>query len=125
MRDQLELDINTLGGLRITLGGQAVADIGSRKAEAFLVYLAYSRRPQPREVIADLFWDERTSPQALANLRWLLTRLTQHLAPYLIVTRASVGMNPAAGFRLDVADFEDYLQQARAGKPRGDSLAPH
>ncbi len=79
MSEQTELEISTLGGLRIALGGQAVADIGSRKAEALLIYLACSRRPQAREVLADLFWDERTSPQALANLRWLLTRLTQHL----------------------------------------------
>jgi len=125
MSEQPELEISTLGGLRIALGGQVVADIGSRKAEALLIYLACSRRPQPREVLADLFWDERTSPQALANLRWLLTRLTQHMAPYLLVTRAQVGMNPKARYRLDAADFEDYLQQARASKPRGDSLAPH
>src|SRR4029077_14246305 len=49
----------------------------------------------------------------------------QHLAPYLLVTRTQVGMNPQARYRLDVADFEDCLQQARAIKPRGDALAPH
>ncbi len=34
-------------------------------------------------------------------------------------------MNPQARCRLDVADFEDCLQQARASKSRGDGLAPH
>ena len=124
MSEQPELEINTLGGLRIALGGKAVAGIGSRKVAALLLYLAYSRS-QPREALADLFWDERTSPQALSNLRWRRARLTKHLAPYLVITRSPVGMNPQTRYRLDVADFEGRLQQARAIKLRGDGLAPH
>jgi hypothetical protein len=49
------LEIYTLGGVRILRGGEPIAGLGHRKAEALLIYLASTRRSQPREVLADLF----------------------------------------------------------------------
>jgi DNA-binding SARP family transcriptional activator len=49
------LEIFPLGGVRILKGGEAVAGLNNQKAEALLIYLASTRRPQPREVLADLF----------------------------------------------------------------------
>jgi DNA-binding SARP family transcriptional activator len=62
------LEIYTLGGVRILRGGEAIAGLNQRKAEVLLVYLARTRRAQPREVLADLLWDELTQSQALAYL---------------------------------------------------------
>jgi predicted ATPase/DNA-binding SARP family transcriptional activator len=118
------LEITTLGSLRIRRGGEPLSDFGSRKAEALLVYLACSRRPQPREVLADLLWDERSQTQAQGNLRWLLTRLGQQLATYLTVTRTTVAFNLNSPHWLDVVDLEHHLDRARMSHPRGDSLTP-
>ena len=48
------LTITTLGGLAIHSGDEPVSDLASRKAEALLVYLAASGRPQARELLADV-----------------------------------------------------------------------
>jgi len=77
-----------------------------------------------REVLADLLWDERSQTQAQGNLRWLLTRLGQQLAPYLTVTRTTVAFNLNSPHWLDVADLEHHLDRARMSHPRGDSLTP-
>ena len=49
-KNKTQLEITTLGGLSIRLDGQPLAKLHSRKAEALLVYLAVTARPQPREV---------------------------------------------------------------------------
>ena len=66
------LVLHTLGGFTLMLDGQPVADLVSRKAAALLVYLACTRQPQPRDVLADLLWDDATQEQALGNLRVVL-----------------------------------------------------
>jgi DNA-binding SARP family transcriptional activator len=73
------LKIYTLGGLRIQKGDDVVAGLETRKVEALLVYLAATRRLHPREVLAELFWEERPQRQFLANLRLALTSLRKHL----------------------------------------------
>jgi predicted ATPase/DNA-binding SARP family transcriptional activator len=118
------LEITTLGGLRIRQGDMPVTGFRSRKAEALLVYLACNRHTQPREVLADLFWDERSTAQTLTNLRWLLAELGKRLSPYLDVTRSSVRFKPDAPSWLDVAEFESHLDTARRARTRGDKLGP-
>ena len=86
------LEIFTLGGVRILYDGEPVSGLGTRKAEALLIYLASTRRPQPREVLADLLWDERTQSQAMGNLRGVLTNLRQALGESLTITREVAGM---------------------------------
>ena len=60
------LEIRTLGGLDIRCGDEPLSALTSRKAAALLVYVVYTKRPQPREVLAELFWRERTQAQALS-----------------------------------------------------------
>ena len=45
------LEIQTFGGLRLMSSGKDLTHLGSRKAEALLVYLACTGRPQAREVL--------------------------------------------------------------------------
>jgi len=105
-----KLEIFTLGGVRILRGNKPIAHLSTRKAEALLVYLASTRRPQPREVLADLLWDERTQSQSLANLRVVLTTLRQAVGESLIISRDAVAINPSAIVWLDAAQMEDGLR---------------
>jgi predicted ATPase/DNA-binding SARP family transcriptional activator len=123
MNDTLE--ITTLGGLSIRVGGEPVTGFYSRKVEALLVYLACTDRPQPRDVLADLLWDEVTQSRAMGNLRVVLHSLREKLGPYVDITRTTVALNPGndpstssgQGVWFDVAELEDGL--APAAEPGG------
>jgi len=108
------LEIRTLGGLAIKRNGQPVSGFASRKVEALLVYLACTRRAFPREVLAELLWEERSQAQALANLRVALTSLRQSVGPFITISRQMVGINPDSACWLDVTEFQAHL--AAAGK---------
>jgi DNA-binding SARP family transcriptional activator len=43
--------------------GEPLAGVNSRKVEALFIYLTLAERPQPREILADLLWDDRTQQQ--------------------------------------------------------------
>ncbi len=107
------LEILTLGGVRIQRGDEPVTGLSTKKAEALLIYLAASQRAQPREVLAEQLWDERSQSQAMGNLRGVLTNLRQELGNYLIITRDTVGINPEAEVWLDAAKLENCLADVR------------
>src|SRR5215813_6177392 len=118
------LEISCLGGLTLRHNGKLVGGFASRKAEALIVYLACTGRPQAREILADLLWDERSQDQALTNLRTILTSLRQRLAPLLITDRQMVGLSPAGDYRVDVAVFEAGLQRIDGARRDSNSLEP-
>jgi DNA-binding SARP family transcriptional activator len=103
------LTITTLGGLSIRLDDEPVTGLASRKVEALLVYLACTGRPRPREVVAEMLWEERSQSQALANLRVVLSSLRKHLALYVTINRDTVALNPDADVWLDAAELEHKL----------------
>jgi len=123
--DQDSLKIFTLGGLSIQRGGTPLTGFASRKVEALLVNLACTKHPQPREVLAELLWDERSQDRAMGNLRVVLTSLRKQLAPYITITRDSVELNTEAKLWLDAAEMEELLGAARKKKthPRHPSTA--
>jgi len=90
MNDTLE--ITTLGGLEVRIGGEPVSGFYSRKVEALLVYLACTRRPQSRDVLADLLWDDLSQSRAMGNLRVVLHSLRQQLGPYVEISRTTVAL---------------------------------
>jgi DNA-binding SARP family transcriptional activator len=100
------LRIHTLGGLSIERGGEAVDDFASRKAQALLVYLACTEREHPREVLAELLWDDRSQRQALANLRVVLSSLRKEVGPFVAITRTTAAMDDQADVWLDAAELE-------------------
>jgi WD40 repeat protein/serine/threonine protein kinase/DNA-binding SARP family transcriptional activator len=106
---QAAMEIVTLGGLQISRGQIPVTNLGLRKAEALLVYLATTQKPQSREVLADLLWDDRSQRQSLTNLRVVLTSLRKEFEPYFDISRDMVSRNPEAEIWLDAAEFEDCL----------------
>ncbi len=119
------LAIQTFGGVVIALQSALVAGVSTsnpsqrrlqfetRTVEALLVYLACQGRPLGREQLAELLWPERSQEQACANLRTAIHRLRQQLAPYLLVTRQQIALNPDVGIALDVAHFEADLSAGR------------
>jgi WD40 repeat protein/DNA-binding SARP family transcriptional activator len=110
---EIRLEIFTLGGVRILQTGDEIVGLTTRKAEALLIYLASTRRPHPREVLADLLWDERTQSQSMGNLRVVLTNLRQQLGEYLTITRGSVGVNSSAQLWMDSVELEGCLEGVR------------
>jgi DNA-binding SARP family transcriptional activator len=110
------LEIFTLGGVRILRGGEPVLGLSNRKAEAILIYLASTRRPQPREVLADLLWDERTQSQALAYLRVALSALRKALWGSLVIGRDTVALNPV---RAGLAGYDPAGRLFEGGPPAG------
>src|SRR4029079_13468931 len=78
----------------------------SRKAEALLVYLACTRQPHSREVLAEMFWEEHSQARSAANLRTLLSSMRPMLAPYLGITRYAVAFNTQSAYWLDAKAFE-------------------
>jgi predicted ATPase/Tfp pilus assembly protein PilF len=108
------LKIATLGGLSLQLGSQPVRGFVSRKVEALLVYLAANPREHPREVLGELLWDDLPQNRTMSYLRTALSSLQQQLAPYLLVSRQSLSINPESNFWLDVRVLETALDESEA-----------
>ena len=101
------LRISTLGGLAITRDDQRVMQLATRKVEMLLVYLACTGRSHPREVLAELFWEERPQDRALGNLRVALSSLRKHLDEYTVITRQTAALNPDADIWVDALALEE------------------
>jgi WD40 repeat protein/DNA-binding SARP family transcriptional activator len=114
------LEIRTLGGLRL-IENDEVVGMSSRKGEALLVYLAAAPRPQPRESLAEFFWENRPQSQSLNALRVALSNLRKHVGAYLDITRETVALHPDAQVSFDAAVMEAHLAAAReAARAAGD-----
>ncbi|MFU8827465.1 MAG: AfsR/SARP family transcriptional regulator, partial [Brevefilum sp.] len=103
------LEIFTLGGLCIRLNGGVVKDIGLRKAEALLVYLAVNDRPIPRSALAAFLWPEHSQAKALTSLRAALAVLNRKFPEYLDITHESVQLVHGHLYYLDVRELEQKL----------------
>ncbi|MCB0188355.1 MAG: hypothetical protein KDE31_28995, partial [Caldilineaceae bacterium] len=58
--DTPTLQLSLFGGLEIQLNQKPLTALVSRKADALAVYLACNPHAYPREVLADLLWDDRS-----------------------------------------------------------------
>ena len=106
------LEIHSLGNLAILRGNIPVTSLASRKAEALLVYLAANPRPHPREVLAEMLWDERSQARSLGNLRVVLSSLRKELGDFVHIEREQVQINPHAQVWLDAAELESLFSAA-------------
>jgi DNA-binding SARP family transcriptional activator len=103
------LEIHTLGGLQILLASKPVQDLASRKANALVVYLSVMHGLHPREVLADLLWQDRNQARAMGNLRVILCSLRNELKDFLTIDRHSVSLNHNADVVIDTAMFDEHL----------------
>jgi DNA-binding SARP family transcriptional activator/predicted ATPase len=109
MHDTLE--IVTLGGLQIRLGGRPVTHLATRKAGALLVYLALAGRAHAREQLAGLLWGEVTDARARASLRKALSELRARFPSHVVISRNAIAFNPDSPHRLDVAAFQEQVNR--------------
>jgi DNA-binding SARP family transcriptional activator len=99
------LNVKTLGGLKLSVNGAPMGNLGSHKAEAILVYLAVKTGPQNRNMLASIFWPGSAENQALTSLRVALSLLHRDLEEYLEISRQEVEIKPGAEVNLDLADL--------------------
>ncbi|HVU10097.1 MAG TPA: tetratricopeptide repeat protein [Phototrophicaceae bacterium] len=106
------LKMTSFGGLSVTRGGAPVEHFITRKVDALLIYLACNPREHPREVLGELLWDDLSQERTMANLRTALSNLQAQLAPYLLVTRQTIAINPDSPYWVDANELDAALAHA-------------
>ena len=106
------LKITSFGGLSVTRGTAPVERFITRKVDALLVYLACNPREHPREVLGEMLWDDLSQERTMANLRTALSNLQAQLAPYLLVTRQTIAINPDNSYWVDANELDAVLDSA-------------
>ena len=107
------LILSFLGPFQAALDGRPVVGFESSKVRALLAFLAVeSSRPHARETVAGLLWPDHHNHAALDSLRSGLANLRRVIGdrtadrPFLLIDRDTIRFNPAADYRLDVAELE-------------------
>lgn len=123
------LMLNLLGGFRVSRHHQPLSQFPTVKGRALLAYLAVEAsmqpdpNPQVRTTLAGLLWPDIAEQYALRNLTQTLVRLRQALGdtggepPFLVLTRATVQINPDYYSQIDVRQF---ITAANTGRHNGD-----
>lgn len=117
-----KIRVRLLGGFEVWHEDRQVAGFESQKSRALLAYLLYHRgRSFSRDHLAGLLWPERGPDaarhalrQAVYNLRSTLPDQDGHNP--LLTNHLELGLNPEAGWWVDVEAFEEAL---RRGKEKG------
>ncbi|MCX6048031.1 MAG: BTAD domain-containing putative transcriptional regulator, partial [Chloroflexi bacterium] len=116
------LDLSFFGALQARLDGKPLNELRSGRVQNLLAYLVLEMaQPQPRAILAALFWPDEPEAAAKQNLRQVLYQLRQQLGelaqsapihpPFLLIERDMVQFNPASDYTLDVATFQSRLAQ--------------
>lgn len=118
---QERIEIRALGGLSIEKDGKPVTGFESRKVPAILLYLAYTGRPQAREVVGELLWPERSRAQILNRLGVVLSNLRKTIDPALFLDQPKdpITLNPEIPIWLDVQTFERNITAALQSSGNG------
>lgn len=110
------LSVCLFGKLSLQWDGHSLPGFDARKLQQLLCYLLLHRdHPQPREVLADLFWGDNSTEQSKKYLRQTLWQLQSALARnhqpinscLLTVDAEWVVLHSGADLWLDVAVFEE------------------
>jgi len=104
-----DVQIVTLGRLAVEQDGEELTGFVSQKTQVLFAYLVAHPHVHQREVIAAQFWNNTNGPQAMKNLRTVLSSLQKQLGDYLLVDRQTVCVNKEAPIRFDVQDFDAAL----------------
>ncbi len=105
------------GKFSVQRGGQAIEGIQARKVQELFSYLLISRNhPQPREVICEALWRNRSESNSKKCLRQALWRLQLALndpdhchKTYIVAEPSWIQINTSAKFWLDIAEFENIF----------------
>ncbi|MCA9948029.1 MAG: tetratricopeptide repeat protein [Anaerolineales bacterium] len=80
----------------------------SVKGCALTAYLIICEQPQPREIVADLFWDSTSRTQSLRRLRVLLTRVRKWV-PEVKANAQNLFFQPDADTAVDLFTLKNAL----------------
>ena len=105
MAETLELAL--LGNPEVRLAGQPLTRFRSVKVSALLYYLATTRRPQPRTVLAGLFWGDVDEYYARRNFSRTLSDLAQFVGDHLLIERQTVAFARNQPYSLDVESVDN------------------
>lgn len=115
------LRIYLFGGVRVESNGEFAADIKpTHIVQTLMSYLLlYRQRTHPRDVLANLLWEDYPQERARNCLNTAMWRLRQVLEPsgiepgtYLVSTpTGELGFNLKSNYWLDVAVFENELSK--------------
>jgi len=117
MTNTLRLEL--FDGFRIAEGTTPLPGFTYSKGKALLAFLAVTGQPCGRETLAALLWSELPDSEARTNLRVVLSNLRHFLAPYVLITRETVGLNPECRPWIDVEAFQQALDQSRGAADMG------
>jgi pimeloyl-ACP methyl ester carboxylesterase/DNA-binding SARP family transcriptional activator len=109
----LALSIQMLGELTVRRGGEPLALPASKKTRALLAYLALTARPQRRDRLCEVLWDQPDDPRAA--LRWSLNKLRRIVndGDYerLVADRERVSLQ-ISDIEIDVRAVEAHIDEA-------------
>ncbi|MBX2998888.1 MAG: AAA family ATPase [Caldilineaceae bacterium] len=115
----MPLDLLFLGPYEARRSDQLIA-FPTERARALLAYLAYyADQPQSRQILADLFWYDRSEAAARNSLRTELSRLRQAIGdigatkPILVGTRLYVEFVKSSEVTVDLHQFQALLITCR------------
>lgn len=115
-----ELLIVCLGDFQVTLSGTELTVFQTDKTRALLAYLTLEGQVHQRSELAEFLWPGYSEESARNSLRQSLFRLRQILndaeaePPWLLLTRQTVQINPAAPISVDVKIFTRLLEECEA-----------
>lgn len=116
----IPLQISLFGSFRAFLDNQPITNFATTKVQALLAYLLLESDPaHERGMLAGLFWPEQTEEAARASLRQALYLLRQAVQdqnrpqPFFDLTRNTVAFNRQSNHWLDVATFNQLIQQCQ------------
>ncbi len=115
-----EIEVSTLGRLRIQHNRKILEDFISVKAVLLFVYLAMHPGEHTRKKLAAMFWSETNNQQALKNLRTVLSSLRQKLPDALSVGRDDLAINPQTPIQVDASLFERGCVNALSSSNRAE-----
>ena len=98
-----------LGSLAFQLEDQPLSHLLTGRIAALLSYLAVTRQPQHRSVLATLLWHNVSEQKARSNLRYALRNLRKVAGDYIIVDGETVAFNQDLPSWVDVVVFSDYM----------------
>lgn len=106
----VDLVLRMFGPPRIERNG-VVVHVGRRKAVAMLVYLALTRRPRSRDLLADLFWPDLDQFQARSMVRSALKTLNLTVGKqWFHLFEDQVALPDQPGLWIDVVRFRSLLE---------------
>ncbi|MFN8491574.1 MAG: BTAD domain-containing putative transcriptional regulator [Caldilineaceae bacterium] len=116
----VELQITCFGPFKVTLAGTPLTAFQTDKTRALLTYLVINGEVQQRTALVEFLWPGYSKESAQNSFRQTLHQLRQLLGdaeaepPWLLLTRQTVQINPAASIRVDVLTFQQLLAECKA-----------